>query len=133
MLNVTSNTWFTVTLSQQRGSLGATSSNNKIFFGGGLNSSNGYSNVVDIFEIPLPSPFPASPLSPPSNTPMSTPSQVPIPTIPSSPPTVPVVPTISVSPTPQQIPMISMTTLDHTRKICPKISQLIGLSHVCFE
>jgi hypothetical protein len=40
MLNVTSNTWFTVTLSQSRSWLASTSStNNKILFGGGLRST----------------------------------------------------------------------------------------------
>jgi hypothetical protein len=48
MLNVTSNTWFTVNLSQPRSRLASTSSTNKIFFGGG------YSKIVDIFEIPFP-------------------------------------------------------------------------------
>jgi hypothetical protein len=53
MLNVTNNTWFTVNLSQPRYWLASTSSTNKIFFGGGVNSSSEISNVVDIFEIPL--------------------------------------------------------------------------------
>jgi hypothetical protein len=56
MLNVTSNTWFTVNLSQPRCCLASTSSTNKIFFGGGV--SSGYSDVVDIFEIPLFAPSP---------------------------------------------------------------------------
>jgi hypothetical protein len=55
MLNVTSNTWFIVNLSQPRAVLASTSSTNKIFFGGGKNSSNGSSDVIDIFEISVPS------------------------------------------------------------------------------
>jgi hypothetical protein len=76
MYNATSNIWFIANLSQPRGLLAATSSTNKIFFGGGWsNSSSGYSNTVDIFDIPLPPPPPplppipsnigTSPLSPP--------------------------------------------------------------------
>jgi hypothetical protein len=38
MLNVTSNTWFTVTLSHPRSWLASTSSTDKILFGGGLRS-----------------------------------------------------------------------------------------------
>jgi hypothetical protein len=51
--NITSNSWFTLNLSQPRSDLASTSSQNKIFVGGGGNINSGYSNVVDIFEFPL--------------------------------------------------------------------------------
>jgi hypothetical protein len=53
MLHVTSNTWFTATLSQPRDWLASTSSTNKIFFGGGQNTRSLSVVVVDIFEIRL--------------------------------------------------------------------------------
>jgi hypothetical protein len=69
--NITSNSWFTLNLSQPRYELASTSSQNKIFFGGGLNSSSGgYSNVVDSFDISLP-------LSALTQTPVFTPLQLP--------------------------------------------------------
>jgi hypothetical protein len=67
MLNVTSNTWFTTNLAQPRALLASTSSTNKIFFGGGF-SSSGYSDVVDIFEIPIAN------YSPPTSTVETVPS-----------------------------------------------------------
>jgi hypothetical protein len=55
--NITSNSWFTLNLSQPRGWFASTSSQNKIFFAGGAkvynqekNTVSGPSNVVDIFE-----------------------------------------------------------------------------------
>jgi hypothetical protein len=98
MLNVTSNTWFTANLSQSRYSLASTSSTNKIFFGGG-GIPLGYSDVVDIFEIPLPPPSPpTSPLSPPTSPPTILPTASPtiVPTtLPTASPTTP--PTSSTS------------------------------------
>jgi precorrin-6B methylase 2 len=47
---VTSNTWFTVNLSQPRFSLASTSSTNKIFFGGGRNKEEILRNL-DMFKI----------------------------------------------------------------------------------
>jgi hypothetical protein len=49
MFNVTSNTWFTVNLSQPRELLASTSSKNKIFFGGGEGPMDRYAKIVDIF------------------------------------------------------------------------------------
>jgi hypothetical protein len=76
--NVTSNLWFTLSLSQGRGHLAAASSANKIFFGGGHQRDfQQASNVVDIFEIPLPS-SPPHPLSSPASisvAPSSSPQQ----------------------------------------------------------
>jgi tRNA A-37 threonylcarbamoyl transferase component Bud32 len=70
--NVTSSSWLVATLSQSRYALAATSSTtNQIFFGGGAtsSSSSGASNIVDIFDIPLPPPPPPPlsqvPISPP--------------------------------------------------------------------
>jgi hypothetical protein len=104
MFNVTNNTWFTTNLSQPRYYLASTSSTNKIFFGGGYNSSR-HSNVVDIFEIPLPPPAPMTPTTPstptaPTPTTPSTPT-APTPTTPSTPtaptPTTPATPTTKIS------------------------------------
>jgi hypothetical protein len=60
--NITSNSWSTLNLSQPRSIFASISSQNKIFFGGGQ-INHEYSNVVDIFEFPLP---------PSSSTPIST-------------------------------------------------------------
>jgi hypothetical protein len=54
---VTSNIWFTINLSQARSSLAATSSTNKIFFGGGGVIGKGLSNIVDIIGTPTSSNF----------------------------------------------------------------------------
>jgi hypothetical protein len=52
--NITSNSWITLNLSQPHYWLASTSSQNKIFFGGGRYGNSGYSNVVDdIFEFLL--------------------------------------------------------------------------------
>jgi hypothetical protein len=65
---VTSNIWFTINLSQARSSLAATSSTNKIFFGGGGVIGKGLSNIVDIIGTPTSSNFTGVVLSPQSET-----------------------------------------------------------------
>jgi hypothetical protein len=64
--DISNKSWFTLTLSEGRGYLASTSSNNVIFFGGGLNGTRP-SNTVDIFMISSSLLPPNSSLSPSSS------------------------------------------------------------------
>jgi predicted Ser/Thr protein kinase len=77
MFNVTSGTWFTMSLSQPRSQLAAASVSGLILFGGGTNGTQDFS-TVDIFSLPMsqfvpPPTSPQAPTSPlgPAQTPMS--------------------------------------------------------------
>jgi predicted Ser/Thr protein kinase len=78
--NGTSGIWFVANLTQSRQQLAATSTPNKIFFGGGQNNTGGVSDIVDVFDFSF--------VSPPSSSSSPSPSASTSPTFPPSPSTV---------------------------------------------
>jgi len=88
LYNVTSGSWMTMNLVEGRYNLAAVSSLNKIFFGGGF-ASSGYSNVVDILDVPsapyTPIQTPTSNAQPVPSSSLTTMSPSNIPSTPTSP------------------------------------------------